>query len=52
MSLYDLGVIPPELLQRLGFHPSDDRYAYAVRGPRSTIAPFATVQPPFFVDFT
>jgi GNAT superfamily N-acetyltransferase len=52
MSLYDLGVIPPELLQRLGFRPSEDRYAYAVRGPRATIAPFATAQPPFFLDFT
>lgn len=52
MSLYDLGVIPHELLHRLGFQPSEDRYAYAVRGPRRTIEPFATVTPPFFIDFT
>jgi GNAT superfamily N-acetyltransferase len=52
MSLYDLGVIPPALLQHLGFRPSKDRYAYAVRGPRRIIDPFTTVQPPFFLDFT
>jgi hypothetical protein len=52
MSLYDLGVIPHELLHRLGFKPSEDRYAYAVRGPRRAIEPFTTVQPPFFIDFT
>jgi GNAT superfamily N-acetyltransferase len=51
MSLYDLGVVPPALLHRLGFHPSADRYTYAVRGPRRTIEPFTTVQPPFFIDF-
>jgi GNAT superfamily N-acetyltransferase len=52
MSLYDLGVMPPGLLYRLGFHPSEDRYAYAVRGPRRAIEPFTVVQPPFFIDFT
>ena len=52
MSLFDLGVIPHELLYRLDFHPSEDRYAYAVRGPRRAIEPFVTVQPPFFIDFT
>ena len=52
VSLYDIGVIPTELLQRLGFHASEDRYAYAVRGPDPEIAPFATVKPPFFIDFT
>jgi hypothetical protein len=52
MSLYDLGVVPHELLYRLGFKPSEDRYAYAVRGPRHALAPFTTVQPPFFIDFT
>ena len=52
MSLYDLGVIPHELLHRLGFTPSEDRYAYAVRGPRRAIEPFTTVKPPFFIDFT
>lgn len=52
MSLYDQGVIPPECLQRLGFHPSEDRYVFAVRGPRHAIDPFLTVRPPFFLDFT
>ena len=52
MSLYDLGLIPHELLQRLGLHPSEDRYVYVVRGPRGVIEPFAAVQPPFFIDFT
>ena len=52
MSLYDVGVIPTELLHRLGFHASEDRYAYAVRGPSTVIEPFATVNPPFFIDFT
>ena len=52
VSLYDVGVIPTELLYRLGFHASEDRYAYAVRGPNQEIAAFATVQPPFFIDFT
>jgi GNAT superfamily N-acetyltransferase len=52
MSLYDLGVMPHALLHRLGFHPSEDRYAYAVRGPRHIIEAFTTVHPPFFLDFT
>lgn len=52
MSLYDLGMIPHALLVRLGFKPSEERYVYAVRGPRRAIKPFATVQPPFFIDFT
>jgi hypothetical protein len=51
MSLYDLGLIPHELLQHLAFKPSDDRYVYAVRGPRRAIEPFTRVQPPFFIDF-
>ena len=52
MSLYDLGVIPLELLHRLGFKPSEARYDYAVRGPRRAIDQFITVKPPFFIDFT
>ncbi|MCP4605263.1 MAG: hypothetical protein GY847_32890 [Proteobacteria bacterium] len=52
MTLYDLGMIPYELLHRLGFRPSEDRYAYTVRGPRHAIEQFATVKPPFFIDFT
>jgi hypothetical protein len=51
MSLYDLGIMPHELWYRLGLKPSEDHYAYAVRGPRRALAPFATVQPPFFIDF-
>lgn len=51
MSLYELGVIPPALLQHLTFKPSEDRYVFAVRGPRRAIEPFTTVQPPFFIDF-
>ncbi len=52
MSLYDLGVIPHGSLRQLGLRPSDDRYAFAVRGPRRVIEPFHTVQPPFFLDFS
>jgi hypothetical protein len=36
----------------LGFCPSEDRYLFAVRGPRQAINAFTTVQPPFFTDFT
>ncbi len=52
MSLYDEGVIPHTCLQRLGFRSSEDRYAFAVRGPQRAIDPFLTVNPPFFLDFT
>lgn len=52
ISLCDEGVIPPDVLRQLGFHPSDDQYVFAVRGPRRAIESFTTVQPPFFLDFT
>jgi hypothetical protein len=52
MTLYDQGVIPHDLLRRLGFRPSEDQYLFAVRGPRQAIDAFSTVRPPFFMDFT
>ena len=52
ITLYDQGAIPPDLLHRLGFRPSEDRYLFAVRGPRHAIDAFTTVHPPFFMDFT
>jgi hypothetical protein len=52
ITLYDQGAIPHDLLHRLGFRPAEDRYLFAVRGPRHAIDAFTTVHPPFFMDFT
>ena len=51
ITLYDIGVFPHEVLEKLGLQ-SDDRFDYAVRGPREVIDRFADVKPPFFLDFS
>ena len=52
MSLLDMGVVPRTVLEGLGFSPTQDLITFAARGPKSTIAAFEGLQPPFFVDFT
>jgi GNAT superfamily N-acetyltransferase len=51
MTLLDTGMVPRGVLEKLGFRPTDAVIAFAVRGPRSTIEPFAGLRPPFFLDF-
>ena len=51
VTLLDQGVIPHHVLQTLHFRPGEDQMLFAVRGPRSSIAAFTTVQPPYGLDF-
>ena len=51
MTLYDVGIFPHDVLKKLGLQ-SDDRFYYAVRGPREVIDRFSEVSPPFFLDFS
>jgi GNAT superfamily N-acetyltransferase len=52
MTLVDMGMIPRGVLESLGFSPTEDLITFAARGPRSTIAAFDGLSPPFFIDFT
>lgn len=51
-SVYDLGVIPEDVLRAMGLETDEDMYDYTVRGPRTIIEQFSSVKPPYFVDFT
>ena len=51
LSLVDMGMIPRGVLERLGFSPTEGFITFAARGPKSTIAAFEGLRPPFFVDF-
>lgn len=50
MSLYDVGVFPHDVLEKVGLQ-TDDRFDYAVRGPREVIEKFNDVNLPLFLDF-
>ena len=52
MTLLDMGVVAPSALARLGFSPTDTLITFAARGPRRHVEAFATLRPPFFLDFT
>lgn len=52
MTLLDMGVIAPGALASLGFSPTDTLITFAARGPRRHVEAFATLRPPFFLDFT
>ena len=52
LSLVDMGVVPLEVLEKLGFRQTEDVITFAARGPQDTIAAFEGLQPPFFLDFT
>jgi len=52
MTLVDMGMVPRSVLDRLGFSPTDTQITFAARGPKSTIAVFEGLRPPFFFDFT
>ena len=50
ISLYDVGVFPHEVLEKLGLQ-ADDKFDYAVRGPRAVIDQFNGLELPLFLDF-
>ena len=52
MTLVDMGMVPRGVLDNLGFSPTDSQITFAARGPKSTIARFEGLRPPFFLDFT
>jgi GNAT superfamily N-acetyltransferase len=51
-TILDQGVVPHDVLHTLHFRPSTDHLIFAVRGLRPAIQPFATVSPPYFLDFS
>ena len=51
LTLVDMGMIPRGVLESLGFSPTEGLITFAARGPKSTIAAFDGLSPPFFVDF-
>lgn len=52
LTLVDLGMVPRSALEGVGLVATEDRIAFAARGPRSTIEAFERLRPPFFLDFT
>ncbi len=52
MTLVDMGMVPRGVLATLGFSATEDLITFAARGPKSTIAAFEGLRPPFFLDFT
>ena len=52
MTLVDMGMVPRAILESLGFSPTEDLITFAARGPKSTIAAFEGLRPPFYLDFT
>jgi hypothetical protein len=49
--MLDLGMVPRGVIEKLGFRPIETVIALAARGPRSKLAAFADLRPPFFLDF-
>lgn len=52
LSLLDMGMVPATVLRELGFEPTDDAIAFAIRGPKATLDLLSHAKPPLFLDFT
>lgn len=50
VRIVDEGIVPPPVLEDLGFHSADDRLTFAVRGPKDAVQLFEAVKPPYYID--